>query len=71
MKLAINTIINSQIGYLPESSGVHQTTLERYVHKKRYIVLKYLDRKKPVLTSHQEQEIVKYLRDMDAILSTI
>jgi hypothetical protein len=78
MQQAVNAVISGEMGYRRASVafGVPQTTLERHVKKQRDnisngmdgVVSKVLGSKKAVFTVQQEEELVEYLKDMEARL---
>lgn len=74
MQEAVNSVINGAMGYKKAAVqfNVPQTTLERYVKKKRenpnYTICKTMGRFVRVFTPEQEAELVDYLTTMEARL---
>lgn len=74
MSNAVEAVISGQLGYLKASVqfNVPQTTLERYVKKKRenpeHCINKTAGKFQAVFTQEQEHELVNYLKTMEARL---
>lgn len=75
MNAAVDAVVTGQMGYsrAAEQHGVPQTTLERYVRKKRndqqnFVVDKSAGKFRCVFLEEQEIELVNYLKTMEARL---
>lgn len=74
MQRAVEAVVSGEMGYhrASISFAVPQTTLERHVKRQRdnagYSVSKVLGSKRPVFTPQQEEELVGYLKQMEARL---
>ncbi|XP_030757332.1 uncharacterized protein LOC115883165 [Sitophilus oryzae] len=75
MNAAVDVVVSGQMGYrrAAEQHGVPQTTLERYVAKKRkdqqnFVVDKSVGKFRSVFSQEQEIELVDYLKSMESRL---
>lgn len=74
MQRAVEAVVSGKMGYhrASISFAVPQTTLERHVKRQRdnagYSISKVLGSKRPVFTPQQEEELVGYLKEMEARL---
>jgi len=74
MQRAVEAVVSGEMGYhrASISFAVPQTTLERHVKRQRdnagYPISKVLGSKRPVFTPQQEEELVGYLKEMEARL---
>lgn len=74
MQRAVEAVVSGEMGYhrASISFAVPQTTLERHVKRQRdnagYSISKVLGSKRPVFTPQQEEELVGYLKEMEARL---
>lgn len=74
MQRTVEAVVSGEMGYhrASISFAVPQTTLERHVKRQRhnagYSVSKVLGSKRPVFTPQQEEELVGYLKEMEAKL---
>lgn len=75
MNAAVDVVVSGQMGYRrdAEQHGVPQTTLERYVAKKRkdqqnFVVDKSVGKFRSVFSQEQEIELVDYLKSMESRL---
>ncbi|KAJ0169726.1 hypothetical protein K1T71_014332 [Dendrolimus kikuchii] len=73
MKKAVQKVVSGEMGYKKASKalGVPQTTLERYVHRHRnnlsnIEITKKLGHYRTIFSQEQEEELVQYIKTMEA-----